>query len=366
MTEPALGMIAIMLVRLLYLVFGRLSAWLVLLGRSTASKDVEILVLRHEIAVLRRQLVRPRLSRADRAVLATLSRLLPRDLRWRRLVTPQTLLDWHRRLVARKWRQPKAAGRPPISEEIVGLVLRMAAQNATWGYQRIQGELRRLGHRVAASTIRKILRSHRIPPAPLRGGDLTWRRFLRAHASTLLACDFFHIDCAVTLKRLYVFFVMEVATRTVHILAVTAHATGAWAPQLARNLLADIDQRSILFTHLVRDRDTKFTKAFDAAFASSGIEAVKIPAQRPRANAYAERFVRTVRSECTDRMIIAGERHARAVLSEYERHYDTGRPHRALKMRAPCDNPNVIPLPARKIKSRPILGGLIHEYRNAA
>lgn len=359
-------MIVIMLVRLLYLVFGRLSAWLVLLGRSTPSKDVEILVLRHEVAVLRRQVARPRMSWADRALFATLAQLLPRDLRWHRLVTPHTVLGWHRRLVARKWRQPKAAGRPPICEEIVSLVLRMATENPTWGYQRIQGELRRLGHRVAASTIRKILRSHRIPPAPLRGGDLTWRRFLQAHARTLLACDFFHIDCAVTLKRRYVYFVMEVATRTVHILGVTAHPTGAWATQLARNLLADLDERATLFTHLVRDRDTKFTDGFDAAFASMGIEAVKIPAQCPRANAYAERFVRTVRSECTDRMILAGERHARVVLSEYERHYNASRPHRALRMRAPCDDPNVVPFPARKIKSRPILGGLIHEYRNAA
>jgi putative transposase len=180
--------------RLIYLVFCRILAWLALLARSSATKDAEILVLRHEVAVLRRTALKPRFDWADRAVLAALIRMLPAQLRTRRLVTPGTVLRWHRRLAARKWRQPRARGRPPISDDLTALIVRLATQNSSWGYQRIQGELRRLGHRVAAATIRSILRAHRLPPAPRRASDQSWRNFLRAHAGTLLACDFF--QCA--------------------------------------------------------------------------------------------------------------------------------------------------------------------------
>jgi len=221
-------------IRLLYPVFAWLASWLVLLARSSAAKDVEILVLRHEVAVLRRADRPPRLDWADRAVLAALIRLLPADLRGARLVTPGTVLRWHRRLVRWKWRQPPArSGRPPLSGEIAALIVRLAHENPTWGYTDIQGELRRLGHRVAAATIRKILRANRIPPARQRATAHTWRTFLRAHASTLLACDFFHVDLA-SLTRVYVFFVIDVQTRFVHLLGVTAHPTAEWTEQAAR------------------------------------------------------------------------------------------------------------------------------------
>ena len=202
-----------MLLRLLYLIFVRILGWLCWVGRSAASKNAELLVLRHEVAVLRRAIPKPRLDWADRAVLTALLRLLPRTLRAHRLVTPGTVLRWHRCLIARKWTYPPRTGRPPISTETAALIECLAAENHSWGYKRIQGELLKLGHRVSALTIHRVLRTLRIPPAPQRQTDTTWRQFLRTPAATMLACDFLHVDCAVTLERIYVFFVMELSSR---------------------------------------------------------------------------------------------------------------------------------------------------------
>jgi transposase InsO family protein len=204
---------------------------------------------------------------------------------------------------------------------VARLIEQMARDNPGWGYQRIQGELRGVGQRIGASTIRRILNRLGIPPAPIRHDRTTWRRFLRTQASTLLASDFFHVDCALTLQRLYVFFVMEVGTRYVHILGVTANPDGPWTAQQARNLLMDLRDRADRFKFLIRDRAGQFTATFDAVLADAGITVCKIPPQSPRTNAYAERFIATVRREVTDRILIIGERHLRRTLAEYARHY---------------------------------------------
>ena len=355
-----------MSLRLLYLIFARLSSWLVLLSRSTASKDLELLVLRHEVAVLRRTHPQPRLEWADRAVLAALIRVLPRSLRTHRLVTPGTVLRWHRRLVTRKWTYPNRTGRPPVTAEIAVLIERLASENRGWGYQRIQGELLKLGHRVSASTIRRVLRALKIPPAPKRQTDTTWRQFLRTQAVTMLAADFFHVDCALTLQRLYCLFVIEVGSRYVHFAGVTAHPDGPWTTQQIRNLLMDLGDRAADFHFLVRDRAGQFTDSFDAVLAAADIQAVKIPPRSPRANAFAERFVLTTRTEVTDRMLIFGERHLQSILAEYEAHYNGRRPHRSRQLHPPRPDHPVADLSHERIKRRAVLGGLINEYERSA
>jgi transposase InsO family protein len=316
--------------------------------------------------VLRWTKPRPRLDWADRAVLAALIRHLPGRLRAHRLVTPGTVLRWHRRLIRKKWTYPNRTGRPPVSVEIAALIERLATENASWGYQRIQGELLKLGHRVGASTIRRILKALRIPPAPQRRTDTTWRQFMYSQAATMLATDFFHVDCAVSLRRLYCLFVMEVGSRYVHILGVTANPDGQWTTQQIRNLLMDLGDGVAGFRFLVRDRAGQFTASFDAILASTGIQVVKIPPRSPRANAYAERFVLTARTEVTDRMLIFGERHLQSVLTEYARHYNGRRPHRSRGLRPPRPDHLAADLSQQRIKRRAILGGLIHEYQRAA
>ncbi|WP_223280753.1 integrase core domain-containing protein [Streptomyces antnestii] len=268
--------------------------------------------------------------------------------------------------MTKKWTYPNRTGRPPIDQAIAALIEQLALENASWGYQRIQGELLKLGYRVGASTIRRILKRRKIPPAPERRTDTTWRQFLRTQASTMLAVDFFHVDCAVTLRRLYVFFAMEVGTPYVHVLGVTSHPDGQWTTQQARSLLMNLGHRASEFAFLIRDRAGQFSRSFDMVLASEDIKVVKIPPQCPQANGYAERFVRTVRSEVTDRMLIFSQRHLQTVLDEYTDHYNGRRPHRGCQLRPPRPDHPTADLSDERIKRRSFLGGLINEYERSA
>ena len=261
-------------------------------------------------------------------MLAGLVRLLPRPA-WRGLVVqPATLLRWHRDLVRRRWSYPHPRGRPGVAAELRALVLRLARENPTWSYRRVHGELCRLGYSIGASTVWAILRRAGVAPAPKRSA-VAWRQFLRTQATSVLAVDFFTVD-TVFLQRLYVLFVIEVATRRVHVLGVTEHPVGAWVAQQARNLLIGLGDDLGRFWFVIRDRDTKFVAGFDAVFAAEGIGVLRTPVRASRANAYAERWVGTVRREVLDRMLVFGRRHLVSVLAEYADHYNVHRPHRAL------------------------------------
>jgi transposase InsO family protein len=355
-----------MVMRTLAFIVVRRILGLIGLGPSPDAKDVEIAVLRHQLMVLHRQIARPRYAPSDRMILATLAKLLPRE-RWRVfLVTPSTLLRWHRELIRRRWTYPSPRRRG-LDPAMVDLVLRLARENPRWGYLRIVGECRKLGVRVSATSVRSILRRHHLGPAPRRGGP-TWTQFLRAQATGVLACDFLTVE-TIGLTRLYVLFVIELERRRVHLVGVTAHPTGEWVTQAARNLLMDLDERTNRFRFLIRDRDTKFGAAFDAVFTAAGVQVLKTPPRAPKANAHAERWVRTVRTECLNWTLIWNRRHLKQVLTEYLRHYNTARPHRGVNLQMPTlatQPPSASTSQLHRIERTDVLGGLIHEYSHAA
>jgi transposase InsO family protein len=345
---------------LAYLVVRNLFALVWLLARPRRSKELEILVLRHELALLRRQARQPRLRRADRVLLAALSRSLPR-VAWSGFpVKPETLLRWHRHLVARRWTYAhRAAGRPPLESSLRALILRLGHENPYWGYKRIVGELKGLGITVSATSVRKVLLEAGRQPAPKRTHS-SWRPFLRAQAASMLACDFLTVETAF-LRRVYVLFFISLATRRIEYIASSSNPDGRWVTQQARNLVMQLrDQHSFRF--LIHDRDTKFSHAFDEIFRTEGIKVIRTPIQAPNANAHAERWVRTVRADCLDRILILGRHHLEHVLRVYRRHYNEHRPHRALDL-IPPDGRDPKPLSAPdRLQRRDLLGGLIHEY----
>jgi transposase len=358
------------LLTLVYLITRLVLAVVTVVVRREVSKDVELLVLRHENAVLRRHVKRVRYRPVDRIWLSALARLIPRR-RWAQVfgVTPETLLRWHRRLMAWRWTYPRSAapGRPSTQVSVRRLVVAMARQNPGWGHRRIQGEQARLGHKIAYSTVWEILKKAGIDPAPQRGGP-TWGAFLSAQAHRIIACDFLHAD-TVLLRRLYVLIFIEHGTRRLHIAGVTANPTGSWVAQQARNLAMDLGVRMDMFRFVIRDRDSKYTAAFDGVTDAEGIQVIATPPRAPRANAICERVVGTLRRELLDRILILGPGHLRRVLAEYTLHYNGHRPHQSLRQRSPDTDPTV-PVPAidlagRRIKRRPVLGGLINEYEAA-
>jgi putative transposase len=353
-----------------YLLVRCLLACLMVLARRAVSKDAELLVLRHENAVLRRQISRVRYQPADRLWLAALSRLIPRH-RWGEVftVTPSTLLAWHRRLVSRKWdyTNRRHPGRPSTPAAIRKLVIRMATENPTWGHRRVQGELVKLGHSIAASTVWQILHAAGIDPAPRRAGP-TWKQFLTIQAHGILAVDFVHVD-TVLLRRIYALIVIEHGTRRVHLAGITANPDSAWTTQAARNVLMDLGRLTASVKFLIRDRAGQFTGSFDAVFTADGIRILTSPPQAPRANAICERMIGTLRREVVDRLLIVNEHHLRQVLTEYVLHYNAARPHLTLGQLALAQAPTRPPqinLAEHRIRRNQVLSGLIHEYQIAA
>ncbi len=333
--------------------------------RSGRTKDLELIVLRHQLGVLRRQIDRPKLTDNDRTLLGAIAAALPRQARRGWIVTPDTLLRWHRRRIAKHWTQPtRGPGRPPTSNEIRRLVLRLAAENPAWGYRRIHGELVGLGHRVASSTVWRILRTSGIDPAPDRS-ETTWSQLL--HSQAAVACDFFTVDTAL-LRRYYVLFFIDVSTRRVFFAGVTANPTGDWTTQAARNLFLRHANRLAKSRALVRDRGSQFVDAFDEIFRTEGLKILKTPVRTPVANAFAERWIGSIRRELLDRTIIWNQLQLEGLVIDYIDHYNKHRPHRSLDQRAP-EAPRAPP-PVQRRHLRVVKSsrchGLINEYRNAA
>ena len=342
--------------------------------QAEGAKDLEIALLRHQLRMQQRRHPRSRLSRWERLTLAVLVATLRRATadarqRWAGslvLVTPETVLRWHRDLVRRKWtfRQRQRAGRKPTDATLAALVVRLARENPRWGYARIQGELGKLGHAMGRTTIRALLRRQGVPSAPRRSRDGTpWRAFLARHKDQILACDFFTVE-TVFLKTLHVLFFLEVSTRRVHLAGCTARPTAAWVAQQARNVAWSLQEVGRPCRYLIHDRDAKFPAAFGRVFAAEGFAVVRTPYRAPQANAYAERWVRSAREECLDHVLVMGENHLRRVLDAYVAHFNEARPHQGLGQGCP------IPLTAAPsdgvVCRRDILGGLVREYYREA
>jgi putative transposase len=360
-----------MCLQFVFLLITRVAAGLRLSRREEMWKTAEILILRHQLAVLqRRQPRRPKLDWADRALLAALLGVIPKARRQglRLLITPDTIVRWHRDIVRRRQAARSRRGRngrPATRQSIRALVRRLARENPGWGYRRIHGELAGLGVKVAASTVWEILRASGIDPAPRRTG-LTWPQFLRSQAEAILACDFLTVDLPGGTQA-YVLAVIEHATRRIRILGLTVHPTGEWTAQQARNLLMDLDGQADRVKFMIRDRGSNFTAAFDAILTDAGIRTVLCNIRTPRMNAIAERWIGGCRRELLDRTLIWNQAHLRRILSDYESHHNQHRPHRSLSGAAPLRPlPEPVDLDRYRIRRRARVGGLINEYHLVA
>ena len=358
--------------RLVYLTVGRMFGWLRLSRRSESWKSAEILLLRHQLVVLQRQVgSRPKITWADRAFIALVLNVIGKRHRGglRLIVTPQTVLRWHHDIVRRRWAaksRHKHPGRPRAHRNITASVLRIAKENPAWGYRRIHGELAGLGIQVAASTVWEILTRAGIPPAPRRAGP-TWAQFLHSQAQAIIATDFFTVDLLDGTSA-YVLAVIEHATRRIRILGVTAHPNDAWVTQTARNVLMDLDEHLDTVTFLLRDRDTKVTAAWDAVFTGADIRILRSPIRAPRANAIIERWIGGCRRELLDQTLIWNQQHLLRVLREYETHHNSHRPHRSLGQAAPLKPlpEAVADLDTVRVHRRDRIGSVIHEYQLAS
>jgi putative transposase len=360
-----------MCLRLVFLLVTRIATWLRLSRREETWRNAEILILRHQLAVLqRRQPCRPNLDWADRALLAILLAVIPkaRHHGLRLLVTPDTILRWHRDIVRRRWAARSVharTGRPATRRNIRALVLRLARENPGWGYRRIHGELAGLGVKIAASTVWEILKKARIDRAPRRSAP-TWSQFLRSQAEAILACDFFTADL-LDGTQAYVLAVIEHATRRIRILGVTLRPTGEWTAQQARNLMMDLGEQAHQVKFMIRDRGSSFTATFDAVLADAGIRTVLCNVQTPRMNAIAERWIGGCRRELLDRTLIWNQNHLRRILRQYETHHNQHRPHRSLQSAAPLKPlPQPVILGQYRVRRQTRVGGTINEYRLVA
>ena len=360
-----------MCLRFVFLLITRVASWLQLSRHEEARQTAEILILRHQLAVLQRQQPRrPDLNWADRALLAALLSVIPKARRQglRLLVTPDTILRWHRDIARRRWAarsKRRRTGRPTTRRDIKALVLRLAKENSEWGYRRIHGELAGLGVNIAASTVWEILRTNGIDPAARRTGP-TWSQFLRSQAEAILACDFFSVDL-LDGTQAYVLTVIGHATRRIRILGVTLHPTGEWTTQQARNLIMDLGEQAERMKFMIRDRGSNFTAAFDAVLADAGIRTVLCNVRTPRMNAIAERWIGGCRRELLDRTLIWNQSHLQQILRDYENHHNQHRPHRFLHGAAPLKPlPEPVDLEQYRVRRQARVGGLINEYRLVA
>jgi transposase len=354
-------------------IFSTLLEWVRLGQKSESEKTLEILLLRRQLAIVERTLAKPvRPSRGEKLTLAILAAKLKAQTGRTakelgeiiRIVQPETVLKWHREAVRRKWTQQKrnSGGRPRTARAIEQLVVRLAREN-DWGNGKIEGELLKLGYDLSDETVAHILKRHGIPPAPERRPSPSWRHLMTHYQDQLLACDFFTVE-TLFLQTIYVFFFIEVGTRRVHFAGCTSHPTGVWVTQQARQVIWDLSDREPALRFLIRDRDMKFTAAFDTVFRSEGMTVIRTPVRAPNANCYAERWIRSARDECLDKLLIFNQAYLRRVMRDYITYYNTARPHQGIDQNLPI--PRRLSDARGPVRCRKVLGGILHDYYREA